>query len=70
MLSYIIAIAVSLIALLLLCANFKYTRSLSEGTKEMSELAATIRSGANMFLKTEFRMIAIVVAVVAVLFSL
>ncbi len=70
MLSYIIAIAVSLIALLLLCVNFKYTRSLSEGTKEMSELAATIRSGANMFLKTEFRMIAIVVAVVAVLFSL
>lgn len=70
MLSYIIAIAISLIALLLMCVNFRYTKKLSEGTSEMSELAATIRSGANMFLKTEFRMIAIVVAVVAVIFSL
>ena len=70
MLSYIIAIVVSFIALVLLCVNFRYTKQLSEGTKEMSELAATIRSGANMFLKTEFRMIAIVVAVVAVIFSL
>ena len=70
MLSYIIAIAISLLALLLLAVNFRYTMKLSEGTKEMSELAATIRSGANMFLKTEFRMIAIVVAVVAVVFSL
>ncbi len=70
MLSYIIAIAIALLALLLLAVNFRYTMKLSEGTKEMSELAATIRSGANMFLKTEFRMIAIVVAVVAVVFSL
>ena len=70
MLSYVIAIAVVLLALLLLVANVRYTMKLSEGTKEMSELAATIRSGANMFLKTEFRMIAIVVVIVAVIFSL
>jgi K(+)-stimulated pyrophosphate-energized sodium pump len=70
MLSYVLAILVSFIALVLLCTNYRYTKKLSEGTKEMVELAATIRSGANTFLRTEFRMIAIVVVAVAILFSL
>ena len=70
MLSYVFAIAVAVIALLVVCINYRYIKKLSEGTAEMSELAGTIRSGANTFLKTEFKMIAIVVVIVAVIFSL
>ena len=70
MLSYVFAIAVAVIALLVVCMNYRYIKKLPEGTAEMSELAGTIRSGANTFLKTEFKMIAIVVVIVAVLFSL
>lgn len=70
MLSYVFAIAVAVIALLVVCINYRYIKKLPEGTAEMSELAGTIRSGANTFLKTEFKMIAIVVVIVAVIFSL
>ena len=70
MLSYVFAIAVAIVALLVVCANYRYIKKLPEGTAEMSELAGTIRSGANTFLKTEFKMIAIVVVIVAVIFSL
>ncbi len=70
MLSYVFAIAVAVIALLVVCMNYRYIKKLPEGTAEMSELAGTIRSGANTFLKTEFKMIAIVVVIVAAIFSL
>jgi K(+)-stimulated pyrophosphate-energized sodium pump len=70
MLSYGFAIVVAVIALLVVCVNFRYIKKLPEGTAEMSELAGTIRSGANTFLKTEFKMIAIVVVIVAAIFSL
>ena len=70
MLSYVIAIIVVLIALFVACLNYRYIKQLDEGTPEMVELAGTIRSGANTFLKTEFKIIAIVVAIVAVIFSL
>lgn len=70
MLGYVFAIAVAVIALLVVCINYRYIKKLPEGTAEMSELAGTIRSGANTFLKTEFKMIAIVVVIVAVIFSL
>ena len=51
---------------------FQYTRirKLPEGTDEMQEMAGIIRDGASTFLKTEFRVIAIVVIVVAAVFSL
>ncbi len=70
MLSYIFAIVVAVVALFVVCINYNYIKKLPEGTKEMSELAGTIRSGANTFLKTEFKMIAIVVVIVALIFSL
>ncbi len=50
--------------------SFFRIRRMKEGTKEMSEMAGIIRSGASTFLKTEFKTIAIVVAGIAVLFSL
>ena len=70
MLSYVVAIVIALVALLVACLNYRYIKQLDEGTPEMVELAGTIRSGANTFLKTEFKIIAIVVAAVAVIFSL
>lgn len=70
MLSYVIAIAIACVALLVACLNYKYIKQLDEGTPEMVELAGTIRSGANTFLKTEFKIIAIVVVIVAAIFSL
>ena len=70
MLSYVFAIVVAIVALFVVCINYNYIKKLPEGTTEMSELAGTIRSGANTFLKTEFKMIAIVVVIVAVIFSL
>ena len=70
MLSYVFAIVVAVVALFVVCINYNYIKKLPEGTTEMSELAGTIRSGANTFLKTEFKMIAIVVVIVAAIFSL
>ncbi|MBR7175486.1 MAG: sodium-translocating pyrophosphatase [Clostridia bacterium] len=50
--------------------NYVRIRKMPEGTKDMVEMAGIIRSGANTFMKTEYRTIAIVVAVLAVIFSL
>lgn len=41
-----------------------------EGTAEMAEMAAIIRSGASAFMKTEYKTICIVVAVIALALSL
>ena len=43
--------------------NYVRIRKMPEGTKDMVEMAGIIRSGANTFMKTEYRTIAIVVAV-------
>ncbi len=50
--------------------NYLRIRKMPEGTAEMAEMAGIIRSGANTFMKTEYRTILIVVAVLAVVFSL
>ena len=50
--------------------NYRRIRAMGEGTADMMEMAAIIRSGAETFMKTEYRTIVIVVAAVAVLFSL
>ena len=56
MLSYVFAIVVAIVALFVVCINYNYIKKLPEGTTEMSELAGTIRSGANTFLKTCVRL--------------
>ncbi len=63
-------IAVVVLALCYVLFNFVRIRKMKEGTEEMVEMSGIIRSGASTFLKTEFRVIAIVVVIVAALFSL
>jgi len=50
--------------------NYRRVKVQAEGTPEMVEMASIIRSGAGTFLKTEFKIVAIVVVLVAALFSL
>ena len=50
--------------------NFFRIRKMPEGTKEMVEMAGIIRSGANTFMKTEYRTIVVVVILLAAVFSL
>ena len=67
---YVIVLCIIAAALAYVCFNFLRIRKMPEGTKELSDMAAIIRSGANTFMKTEYKTIVIVVAVLAVIFSL
>ncbi len=49
--------------------NFVSVKKLDEGTDRMSEIASAIRVGANAFIKYEYKIIAVVVAIIAVLFA-
>ena len=49
---------------------YKKIKAMKEGTAEMAEMALIIRNGANTFMKTEYKTIAIVVIAVAIIFSL
>ena len=50
--------------------NFFKIRAMKEGTAEMSEMAGIIRDGASTFLKTEYKTVVIVVALLALVFTL
>lgn len=50
--------------------NYIRIRKMPEGTAEMVDMAAIIRSGANAFMKTEYKTIAIVVVLVSLALSL
>ncbi len=50
--------------------NYFQIKKLGEGNEEMVELAAIIRSGSRTFIKTEYKTVAIVVAVIAIILSL
>ncbi|MGN0804403.1 MAG: sodium-translocating pyrophosphatase [Candidatus Coproplasma sp.] len=63
----IIAGAAVIIAVSCAVLNFFVTKKLSEGTERMQEIAADIRSGANAFIKYEYKIVAIIGAVVAVI---
>ena len=67
---YIIIMCVIAATIAYVGMNYVRIRRMPEGTSEMVEMAGIIRSGANTFMKTEYRTIAIVVAVLAVVFSL
>ncbi len=69
MLLYVI-LCIVLIAGANVYINYRRVSSESEGTTEMVEMAAIIRSGAGTFLKTEFKTVIIVVIGIAVLLSL
>ena len=70
MFPYLIVAGVCVIAFLYIALNYFRVKKMPEGTAEMSEMAGIIRSGAGTFLKTEFKSIFIVVAVIAVFFTL
>ena len=65
-----IVLGVIILALVYVFFNYRKIKFLKEGTDEMVEMAGIIRSGANTFMKTEYKTIFIVVLVVALIFSL
>ncbi|MBR0140500.1 MAG: sodium-translocating pyrophosphatase [Firmicutes bacterium] len=68
--AWYIIICLIVLALCYVIFNYFKIKKMPEGTDDMVEMSAIIRSGANAFLKTEFRAIIIVCAVVAVVFTL
>ncbi|MCR4753363.1 MAG: sodium/proton-translocating pyrophosphatase [Candidatus Saccharibacteria bacterium] len=66
---YIGTFAVIVIALLLVACNFIGLRKRNEGREDMKELAKTIREGANAFLKREYKVIAPVAVLFAIMYS-
>ncbi len=70
MISYAVVLSVIVLTLAYVVFNFVRIRRMGEGTAEMSEMAAIIRSGSNAFMKTEYKTISIVAIVVALIFSL
>lgn len=66
MLQYIIILSIIAVSLIYIAYNFYKVKSLGEGTEKMRNMAKIIRDGANEFMKTEFRRIILVVAIVAV----
>ncbi|HHX36368.1 MAG TPA: sodium-translocating pyrophosphatase [Clostridiaceae bacterium] len=67
--SYLVLIVV-FITVIYIAVSYKRMRQLSEGTADMREIATIIRDGASTFLKTEYRVIGIVVIILALIFSL
>ena len=63
-------LAVVLVALCLVAINYRKVKRLPEGTNDMQDLAKIIRDGAKTFMRTEYRTIVIVVALVAIVLSL
>ncbi len=70
MIPYVIVLSVIVLTLAYVAFNYARIRGMSEGTADMAEMAAIIRSGSATFMKTEYKTIAIVVLAVALIFSL
>ncbi len=68
--SWLIVLGVVVLALIYVAFNYFRIKKMPEGTAEMIELSGIIRSGAQTFLKTEYKSIAIVVGAVAIIFTL
>ena len=60
-------IVASLLALAYAVFNFHFVKKLKEGNGKMREIAAAIRLGADTFIRYEYKIIAVVASVVAVL---
>ena len=64
---YSLALCVVALALAYVAFNYMRIKKMKEGTDEMIEMAGIIRSGADTFIRTEFKTIAIVLVVVALI---
>ena len=60
----------ALIALLFAYSQAKRVKKFSEGTSAMQKIAAAIRKGANAYLKRQYKTVAIIFAVIAVILAL
>ena len=67
---YNVVLFIIVLALCYVLFSYKKIKGMKEGTQEMAEMALIIRRGANTFMKTEYKTIAIVVIAVALIFSL
>ena len=67
---YYIILSIITLAIVYVLFNYFNIKKMDEGTDEMVEMAQIIRDGAGTFLKTEFKMIFLVVLVIALIFSL
>ena len=65
----VLVIVAALLALGYAAFNFIGVKKLDEGTDRMSEIAAAIRVGANAFITYEYKIIAVVVVIIAVVFA-
>ena len=68
--SWLIVLGVVVLALIYVAFNYFRIKKMPEGTADMIELSGIIRSGAQTFLKTEYKSITIVVGAVAIIFTL
>ena len=67
---WLMVLCVTIVALAYIFYNYARIKKMDEGTDEMIQMSAIIRSGSETFLKTEFRSIWIVMILVALIFSL
>ena len=67
---YTLALCVVVLALAYVAFNYMRIKKMKEGTDEMIEMAGIIRSGSDAFMLTEYKTISVVVAVIALVFSL
>lgn len=65
----ILVIVAALLALGYAAFNFIGVKKLDEGTDRMSEIAEAIRVGANVFITYEYKIIGIVVVIIAIIFA-
>lgn len=70
MVYWLCILAITLLSMAYVFYNYGTIKKMDEGTEDMKELSGIIRSGADTFLKTEFKYVIIVVAVLAVIFTL
>ncbi len=67
---YAVILCVIVATIIYVVWNYLRIRRMPEGTPDMVEMAGIIRSGANTFMLTEYRTIGIVVALLALVFSM
>ncbi|MBR2067089.1 MAG: sodium-translocating pyrophosphatase [Solobacterium sp.] len=67
---YLSILIICLVVIAYVFFNYNKIKRMDEGTEEMKELSGIIRSGANTFIKTEFKSIGFVVLALAIVFSL
>lgn len=65
----VLVIVAALLALGYAAFNFASVKKMDEGNARMSEIAEAIRVGANAFITYEYKIIAVVVAIIAVAFT-